>query len=133
MEQYPIPQFIEQEAKIIFFLTFKQFFILIGAGVVCFFFYFLFPFSLFVIVALIVFAIAGIVGFVKINDMPVEKIILNYFNFSIGSRDYTWRKKESALPYNVETTSRIQPIENVTPLTSQTSRLKNVKRAVELR
>ena len=43
MEQYPIPQFIEQESKIASFISFRQFFYLVGAGVICFFLYFLLP------------------------------------------------------------------------------------------
>ena len=40
MEQYPIPQFIEQEGKIAFFISFRQFFYIVGAGAICFILYF---------------------------------------------------------------------------------------------
>ena len=43
MEQYPVPQFIEQEGKIAFFLSFRQFFYLAGAGAICFILYYTLP------------------------------------------------------------------------------------------
>ena len=67
MEQYPIPQFIEQEGKIAFFLSFKQFFYLVGAGVVIFMLYYILPSFLFYLTAGIT-AIGGIaLAFVTIK------------------------------------------------------------------
>ncbi|MSU54883.1 MAG: PrgI family protein, partial [Candidatus Staskawiczbacteria bacterium] len=80
--QYPIPQFIEAEGKIISFLTFRQFFWLVGGGGVCIGFYYLLPFFLFVILSLLVAIFVALVGFVKVNDMPVTTLIMNFLMFS---------------------------------------------------
>ncbi|MCX6719524.1 MAG: PrgI family protein, partial [Candidatus Staskawiczbacteria bacterium] len=55
MEQYPIPQFIEQEGKIAFFISFRQFFYLVGAGGACFILYFILPKVLFLLLAPLIF------------------------------------------------------------------------------
>ncbi len=71
MEQYPIPQFIESESKIAFFISFRQFFYLVGAGVICFFIYWIMPRFLFYIVAFIIFLIAVILAFGTIGGTPI--------------------------------------------------------------
>lgn len=71
MEPYPIPQFIEQESKIAFFISFRQFFYLVGAGLVCFFLYWILPKLLFLIVAPVVFILGVVVAFVTINGVPI--------------------------------------------------------------
>jgi len=93
MAQYPVPQFIEEEGKIIFFLTFRQFFLLIGGGVVCFLLFQFLPFYFFVVGSLFVMAVVSIIAFVKINGISVVKIVLNYLGFLIQKKDYIWKKK----------------------------------------
>ncbi|MCX6723000.1 MAG: PrgI family protein [Candidatus Staskawiczbacteria bacterium] len=82
-EQYPIPQFIEQEGKIAFFISFRQFFYLLGAGVTCFFLYFVLPKTLFYIVAFIVFIAAASLAFIKMNGEPLLNIMFEAMEFSV--------------------------------------------------
>src|SRR3989344_3582590 len=93
MEQYPIPQFIEQEGKIAFFISFRQFFYLVGAGVICFILYFILPFFLFIILAFVIFGGAALLAFVTVNGVPVINTIFSSFGFLTGTKDYTWKKK----------------------------------------
>ena len=102
MAQYPIPQFIEAEGKIISFLTFRQFFWLVGGGGVCIGFYYLLPFFLFVILSLLVAIFVALVGFVKVNDMPVTTLIMNFLMFSTKSKNYVWKKKTLEYPFKTK-------------------------------
>ena len=94
MEQYPIPQFIEAESKIAFFLTFRQFFYLLAAGAVCFVLYFILPTVLFFIAAFLIVIVAVVLAFGVVNGTPLLNVILGAIGFSIHGKDYTWQKKE---------------------------------------
>lgn len=133
MEQYPIPQFIEAEGKIIFFLSFKQFFYLIGAGVICFFLFYILPFPLFAISAFIVFVAAVSLAFVQVNGMPLIDLVLKSFGFAMGGKDYTWKKKESPYPFKSIKRAQIKKIEQGPVLQAQQSQLRKTKTTIELR
>lgn len=98
MRQYPVPQFIEREAKITFFLTFKQFIALIVIGIIDFIIYQIFPRSLsFIIIAVI--SVGGIsLFFIKIGGQPLTTYLMNYLGFLRGGKKYVWSKKRKLLP-----------------------------------
>jgi hypothetical protein len=133
MEQYPIPQFIEQEGKIAFFISFRQFFYLIGAGVLCFFLFYLLPFFLFAIFSIIIFVISLVLAFGKINGMPILDIILSSFGFLAGSKNYIWQKKESPYPYKTIKRIEIRKIEEGPVLRTQNSQLRKMHTQIETR
>ena len=133
MEQYPIPQFIEQEGKIAFFISFRQFFYLVGAGAVCFLLYFVLPFFLFVIAALIIGGGATMLAFITVNGVPVINIIMASIGFAAGGKDYTWKKKESPYPFRPIKRTVIKKIDQGPILKAQTSQLKRTKTAVDLK
>ncbi len=133
MEQYPIPQFIEQEGKIAFFISFRQFFYLVGAGVVCFILYFILPFFLFIILAVPIFLGAAALAFISINGMPLLNILLNTIGFAAGTKNFTWKKKESPYPFKSVKRARIEKIDEGPVLKAQTSRLRKIHTDVELR
>ena len=133
MEQYPIPQFIEAEGKIAFFISFRQFFYLIGAGVLCFFMYFILPRFLFYIVGAIVFIGTAILAFATVNGMPILDMLLGAIGFSMHGKDYTWKKKESPYPFKPIKRTQIKKIEQGPVLQAQTSQLKKTRMSVELR
>ena len=133
MEQYPIPQFIEQEGKIAFFISFRQFFYLVGAGAICFVLYFVLPRFLFVISSIII-GLASIgLAFITINGYPVINIILNSLGFASGSKSYVWQKKESPYPFKTIKRVEIRKIEEGPALKVQESRLKKIHTEVELK
>ena len=133
MEQYPIPQFIEQEGKIAFFISFRQFFYLVGAGAICFILYFVLPRFLFVILSVIISISSVILAFVTINGAPVINILLNSIGFIIGSKNYVWKKMESPYPFKTIKRIQIKKIEEGTVLKAQDSRLKKIHTEVELK
>ena len=133
MEQYPIPQFIEAEGKIAFFISFRQFFYLVGAGLICLFLYFILPAFLFYIASFVVFAGTCVLAFATVNGVPIINTILGAVGFSMGGKDYTWKKKESPYPFKPIQRTQIKKIEQGPVLQAQTSQLKKTKAAVELR
>ena len=123
MEQYPIPQFIEQEGKIAFFVSFRQFFYLVGAGVICFLLYFVLPRFLFIICSAIISISAIALAFITINGTPIINILLSSFGFATGSKNYVWQKKESPYPFKTIKKVEIKKIAEGPVLKVQESRL----------
>jgi len=132
MAQYSVPQFIEREAKIAFFISFKQMVYLIGAGVICFITYFILPFLLFVIVAIISVAAAAALAFVKVNGQPLPSIVLSSIGFLMGAKHYTWKKKEAYYPFK-KIEKREKPIkeEDSSLEIGKRSKLNKRKRQIE--
>lgn len=133
MNQYPIPQFIEQEGKIAFFISFRQFFYLVGAGVVCFFLYWVMPRSMFYLVSVVIFIIALILAFFTINGTPIVTVLLSAIGFSMHGKNYTWKKKESPYPFKPIARTQIKKIDKGPVLQAQPSQLRKIKTDVELK
>ncbi len=127
MAQYPIPQFIEAEGKIVSFLTFRQFFWLVGGGVICIGSYYLLPFWLFIILSALVALFVALVAFIKIDDMSVIALLLNYMMFSTKSKNYVWKKKQTEYPFKTKDTITAGPPK------PEDSKLQSVKGMVEYR
>jgi len=101
--------------------------------VICFILYFILPRALFYLAAAVIFIAAIILAFVTINGSPIINIILGAIGFSMGGKNYTWKKKESPYPFKPITRTQIKKIEQGPVLQAQTSQLKRTKTAVELR
>ncbi len=133
MEQYPVPQFIEEEGRIIAFVTFRQFFYLVAAGVVVFISYYTLPFIVFIVVAVLAVVSAIGLAFFKIDGIPVLDIILGSIGFLSKTKNYTWHKKESMFPFKTVKRAEIKPLVEHKPLgVGQKSSLKNLRSKVEL-
>lgn len=133
MEQYPIPQFIEAEGKIAFFISFRQFFYLVGAGVICFILYYTLPFFLFIMASFLIGGVAAVLAFVQVNGVPIINMILASIGFMTGGKNYTWKKKESLYPFKPIKRAQIKKIEQGPVLKIQQSQLKKTKTDIELR
>ena len=132
MEQYPIPQFIEQEGKIAFFISFRQFFYLVGAGFACFVLYYVLPFALFIIIGPALVLAAAALAFLTVNGIPVLDMILASIGFAAGAKNYTWKKKESPYPFKSIKRAAVRKIDQGPVLQAQTSQLKKTRTKVEL-
>ncbi len=82
MKQFVVPQFIDVEDKIIGPITTRQFIIMLITGVFMFVAYRFFDFTLFIIVALFLFALGGTLAFAKINGQPFHFFLLNLLQTS---------------------------------------------------
>lgn len=131
MDQYPIPQFIEQDSKIAVFLSFKQFFYLCGAGVVVFVAYYTLPFFFFIVVSFAAVGAAVALGFLTFNGQPLPVILMSSIGFLTGSKNYTWKKKESLYPFKAIKRIQIRKLDDGPILKAQQSMLKRIHTQVE--
>ena len=135
MSQYPVPQFIEEEGKIIFFLTFRQFFYLVGGGGASVILYFILPFWLFVVFSIMIALFVLAMAFLKINNESVLKILFNFIMFSTGTKNYTWNKKELPYPFKIKKQPEIKNIPDAPPgapiASIQKSQLNEIKKLIE--
>jgi hypothetical protein len=93
--RYETPQFIEIEAKIVGFLTLKQFGYIAVAFLINLVLYLLFkPFVVFTI-GLPIAGIAIALGFVKINGMSLGKYFLKAMAFAFRPKTYVWHKRQN--------------------------------------
>jgi len=91
--EFTVPRFIEREAKIVGPFTFKQFIFIGTAGGACLLLFFILPFSVFIIVALILLGGAFALAFLKIGKTSLPIFIKNFLSFLFKPRVYLWRKK----------------------------------------
>ncbi|MDO8486580.1 MAG: PrgI family protein, partial [Candidatus Staskawiczbacteria bacterium] len=122
-----------QEGKIAFFISFRQFFYLVGAGAICFLLYFVLPRFLFVIFSIIIGGGAISLAFITVNGTPIINVLLNSFGFTFGSKNYVWQKKESPYPFKTVKRVEIRKIAEGPILKTQESRLKKIHTEVELK
>jgi hypothetical protein len=84
MQQFTVPQFIDVEDKIIGPITARQFIIFLAAAILIAISYRLFDFTMFITVSIVIFLIAVVLGFVKVNGRPFQFFLLNLLQ--------TWRR-----------------------------------------
>ncbi len=97
MQEYPVPQFIERESKLTFFLSFKQTLYLVGGGGICFVLYYSVPEGVFLIIALPIMAASVAFAFLKVQGQTLLQYILGNAGFVFGKKEYNWEKKEAAV------------------------------------
>lgn len=90
--EYQVPQFIEEETKIVGPLTLKQFFIFLGAGIVSFIFFFLFKPWLWLILTFILAVVTVGLSFGKVHGRPAADVVLHALKFFWQPRLYLWKK-----------------------------------------
>lgn len=93
MEQIIVPQFLDAEDKIFGPVTVRQFIELIIAGMICFVFYKVFDFSLFVVASLVVIFLALVIAFAKINGQTFHYFALNFIQTLKSPKLKIWKKK----------------------------------------
>ncbi|MEX0869930.1 MAG: PrgI family protein [Candidatus Spechtbacterales bacterium] len=93
MSQYPVPQFIDREKRLIGPLTVRQVITIgINAGVL-FIFYFLLSFPIFIIVAVITTSASIVLAFIKINGRPLPNVIFSVLEYHLQPKTYIWGRE----------------------------------------
>ena len=95
--------------------------------------YWLLPSFLFWLAAPVIIITAVLLAFVTINGVPVINTIFSSFGFLTGTKNYTWKKKESPYPFKTIKRAAIKKIEEGPVLSAQQSRLRKTRTQVELR
>lgn len=90
--RFQVPQFIEHEAKVIGPLTFRQFIYLGIPATIGFFFYFLAPFSVFIIITIVTVGIGAMLAFLKAGGRSLPGFLVGAAGFLIKPKQYTWKK-----------------------------------------
>lgn len=132
--QFTVPQFIEMEAKIVGPLTFRQFIFVGMAGAICFVVYFIFPFSLFLIAAIILGGAALALGFLKIGGRSLPTVLSNFLKFRFSPKMFIWKKTEA--PIKVFQKEKIkkeeeEEEENLPLKIAEKSQLKKLRTSIE--
>lgn len=107
--RHTIPQFIEHEAKIIGPLTFKQFFTMAFALIICLFLWAMIPsITIFIICSVVIVGGTATFTFVKIGGRPFSTVFKNFLAFSfLSSKKYLWKKKKPiSLPVSAKKTEQ---------------------------
>jgi len=91
--EFIVPQFIEKEAKIVGPFTFKQFVFIGTAGGICLVLFFILPFYVFIIAAVILLGGAFALALLKIKKISLPVFIKNFFIFIFKPKVYLWKKK----------------------------------------
>jgi hypothetical protein len=101
--KFNVPQFIEEEAKIIGPFTLKQFIYIGSAGVIIFILFYTLPFSLFLPAAIVLGLIAFGLAFLKINGKSLPETIVNLLKFLFSVRIFLWQKEKNKTPQKNKT------------------------------
>ena len=128
--QFKVPKFLEREAKIVGFLTFKQMIYLGIVGLIFVFLWFIVSHGLFFVLLGVLGSSAVALFLVKIKGVPLNELLIKYFSFLGKTKVYIWRKKESLTPIKVvkikkqkekkeETRLRLAPESKIRKLSSE--------------
>lgn len=99
MDQVTIPQFIDNEDKILGPITVRQFVIMFAAAIILFVFYKLTDFVTFVFASIPVSCIAAIFAFVKINGQPFHFFLLHILETLKKPSLRVWRRSAPHAPF----------------------------------
>ena len=95
--RYQVPQFIEFESQIIGSLTIKQFIYLLGGAGGTYIIYKIFGIFPGIILIIILWALAGSLAFVKINNKDFIEILSAAFSYMIKTKLYIWEKRDKPI------------------------------------
>jgi len=123
MSTFQIPQFIEQQAKIVGPLTLPQFLYIAAAGGIIFISFYVFAFFLWVLISATVTTIALALAFVKIDGEPLPRVVLSGLNYLLKPRIYTWQR---VFPQKTLEVSDLEEVELLRKNMSVQEKLKSI-------
>lgn len=92
MDQITVPQFIENEDRILGPITVRQFVIILVACALMFVAYKTTDLTAFIFAAILIAGCAGVLGFVRINGQPFHFFLLNIVRTASRPTLRVWRK-----------------------------------------
>lgn len=111
MQQFELPRYIEEEAKVLGPLGVKQFFILFGGVLACALFFFFFQATLAAILSLILMSVTAFLMMGKIEGRPAYSVVLGAIKFFWLPKNWVWQKPQvSTENIYYENTRRQAPI-----------------------
>ena len=91
-DKFIVPQFIDNEDKILGPITVRQFLIMLGAALILFIEFKVFTLPYFILFGLMTIGIAGVFAFVKINGQPFHFFFLNALQTTVRPNVRVWNK-----------------------------------------
>ena len=88
MQNYQVPQFIEEESKLVGPFSFTQIFILAGGGGLALLTYNLFPQIVGVPITIAVGFITFLIVFTKVNDVPMYRMVVPMLKHFLLPKSY---------------------------------------------
>ncbi|MFA5954834.1 MAG: PrgI family protein [Patescibacteria group bacterium] len=95
MQQFVVPQFIDEESHILGPISVRQFLIMLVVGFIIFLSYRLADFSLFLVLTFFSVIIGVTIAFVRVNGRPFHYFLLNLIQTLRRPRLRVWRKEFS--------------------------------------
>ena len=133
---FPVPQFIDVEEKILGPLTFKQTLYVVGAAGLLFILYFFVEMWLFVILAIIIFGAALALAFIKIGGKTFSQFLISVIIYSFTPHIFIWKKnevKEKSYKIELSSPSIIKNKEaDIVPEAKQQKGLKGISKKIDL-
>lgn len=97
MAQFPVPQFIDRETRLLGPLTVRQTIIFGVIGVILFTLYFVINVYLLVTVGAVFVAFGLVLAFLKINGRPLSAFLFSYLGYFINPKRYIWSKGKNKI------------------------------------
>ena len=94
-DKFIVPQFIDNEDKILGPITVRQFLICLGTVFVLFIEYKIFVFAYFVIIGIITAGIGAVFAFLKVNGQPFHIFFVNFVQTQMRAKLRIWHKNVS--------------------------------------
>ena len=96
--RYQVPQFLERETKIVWFLSFKQLILFGAIGIGMIILYYILPRALFILVLIVVGGGSLSLILVRIDTIPLYQLVTRSVGYFLLPRTYIWKKKETITP-----------------------------------
>ncbi|MBI4599729.1 PrgI family protein [Candidatus Uhrbacteria bacterium] len=115
MDQITVPQFIENEDRILGPITVRQFVIILVACALLFVAYKTTDLTAFIFVAILVGGCAGVLGFVRINGQPFHFFLLNTLRTASRPTLRVWRKDVRRVIHTAKETKEEKALKETPP------------------
>ena len=106
MDDYQVPQFIEDESRLIGPFSFVQIFILVGGCGLALIIYKLLKGFLGIPIAAVLLFLTAILTFTKFNDMPLYKMIIPMIKHFVLPKSYQWNQPKGVVAKETITKSK---------------------------
>lgn len=109
-DKFVVPQFIDNEDKILGPITVRQFLICLVATGVIFVWYTIFPTVYFVLLTILTTSVAGTFAFVKLNGQPFHLFFVNFLQTKTRPELRVWHKELSDIELKALMTTAENPV-----------------------
>ena len=132
MQQFVVPQFIDNEDKILGPITVRQFIIVLVTALIVFVFYKILLFSYFLLASLLVGGFGIVLAFVKVNGRAFHYFILNVAQSTLRPALRVWKQDVVIISNTQEkTVDKTPPPKVIKPKQVNASRLSELSLLVD--